>query len=42
MARKQVQPSRKEKRDYDKFAREATFEAEFLALLLEGQIRAKF
>lgn len=35
MARKQLTPTRKEKRDYDKFAREATFEAEFLALLIE-------
>lgn len=35
MARKQLTPTRKELRAYDKLAKEATFEAEFLALLME-------
>jgi hypothetical protein len=35
MARKQIHPTRKELRGYDKFGSEAVFEAEFLALIME-------
>jgi hypothetical protein len=35
MARKQLTPTKREQKDYDKFAGEAIFEAEFLALVME-------
>ncbi|MDQ3744530.1 MAG: hypothetical protein M3444_09120 [Acidobacteriota bacterium] len=35
MARKQVKPTGREEKDYDEFAQEAVFEAEFLALVME-------
>jgi hypothetical protein len=35
MARKQLKPTRSEEKGYDKFAQEAVFEAEFLALVME-------
>lgn len=35
MARKRLTPTKRETKDYDKFAGEAVFEAEFLALVME-------